>query len=179
MNSGIYKIVNTKNNRKYIGSTINTKNRFNRHKIDLNKNRHHSRFMQRDWNKDSSGFRFIELEFIDDPSLLTEREQYYIDVLKPEYNSCPVAGNCLGMKHRPETIEKMRKLFSGSGNAMYGKKHSEETKKKFSRIHKGKTPWNKGLKTGSQSEETKLKKSVSAKNRMNIKERAVNGRFIK
>lgn len=156
--TGIYQITNERNNRKYVGSAINIENRFSRHKIDLKKNMHHSRFMQRDWNKDSSHFIFEVIE-LTDPSLLISREQHYLDTLHPEYNSCPKAGNWLGMKHRPETIEKMKKIFAGTGNAMYGKRHSDETKKKFSAIHKGKTI----------SDEQKEKMSFALKGRKNPK----------
>lgn len=57
-------------------------------------------------------------------------------------------------KPRPEHAEKIRgrkrpehaKLMSGYGNPMYGKTHSDDAKKKISQAHKGKEPWNKGLK---------------------------------
>ena len=41
-----------------------------------------------------------------------------------------------GSKHSKETIEKMKKNVSGSGNGMFGKKHSEETRKKISQVLK-------------------------------------------
>ena len=37
-----------------------------------------------------------------------EREQYYLDNLKHEYNIQKFAGSSLGYKHTPETIEKLR-----------------------------------------------------------------------
>jgi len=37
-----------------------------------------------------------------------EREQYYLDHLKPEYNVLKVAGSPFGFKHSPETIAKMK-----------------------------------------------------------------------
>ena len=44
-----------------------------------------------------------------------------------------------------------------------GIKYSEETKKKMSEAKKGKSSWNKGLKTGHHSEETKKKIAESRK----------------
>jgi len=39
---------------------------------------------------------------------LIEREQYYIDLLSPEYNLLLVAGSSLGKKHSEATIAKIR-----------------------------------------------------------------------
>ena len=40
--------------------------------------------------------------------VLAEQEQYYLDLLKPEYNILKVAGSSLGFKHSPETIAKLK-----------------------------------------------------------------------
>jgi len=37
-----------------------------------------------------------------------EKEQYYLDNLKPEYNIAEIAGSTLGYKHTPESLTKMR-----------------------------------------------------------------------
>lgn len=44
-----------------------------------------------------------------------------------------------------EKIKKSEEM-SGEKNPFYGKKHSEETKRKLSESHKNKIPWNKGKK---------------------------------
>jgi hypothetical protein len=61
------------------------------------------------------GYSKFSLEILEycKPELLIEREQYYMDLLKPEYNICKVAGSTLGKKHTKETIEKL-KLSSNS-----------------------------------------------------------------
>jgi len=61
-----------------------------------------------------------------------------------------------GYKHTEESKRKMRLNHydcSGKNNSMYGKKPSEESKRKISEANKGQIPWNKG-KTGCYSEET-------------------------
>ena len=45
-----------------------------------------------------------------------------------------------GRKSRPETCEKLRKLFSGENNPFFGKSHSDEQKAKWRVSRKGKSP---------------------------------------
>jgi group I intron endonuclease len=42
------------------------------------------------------------------PNKLIEREQHYLDILKPEYNILKIAGSRLGSKHSPETLLKYK-----------------------------------------------------------------------
>jgi len=44
-----------------------------------------------------------------EPSDLIKREQYYMDVLKPEYNILKKAGSSLGYKHSLKTLLKFKK----------------------------------------------------------------------
>lgn len=53
-----------------------------------------------------SKFRLDILEYCD-ANLLIDREQYYIDLLKPKYNILLVAGSSLGYKHSKDTIAKL------------------------------------------------------------------------
>ena len=53
------------------------------------------------------------------PDKVIEREQYYIDLLKPSYNIFPIAGSSLGFKHSLDTIEKLRAHGSSSENIEY------------------------------------------------------------
>lgn len=48
-----------------------------------------------------------------DPSVLIEREIYYIDLLKPEYNILKRAGSLLGFKHSDSTRERLSKFYTG------------------------------------------------------------------
>jgi NUMOD3 motif len=52
---------------------------------------------------------------------LLKREQYYIDLMNPEYNILKKAGSLLGFKHREETIAKMSISKAGEKNHMFGK----------------------------------------------------------
>lgn len=124
---GIYQIVNRVNQKKYIGSSIRLQGRKKRHFSELNCNIHHSQALQRAYNKyGKDNFDFLILEYCNSENLL-EREQYYINNLKPEYNICKIAGNCLGVKQSEETIEK-RKLSNSKYWDSVGRKHKDKIK---------------------------------------------------
>lgn len=57
-------------------------------------------------------FKLGILEYCSIDTILV-REQYYIDLLKPEYNILNIAGSSIGYKHTPEAIDKFKKrVFS-------------------------------------------------------------------
>ena len=64
-----------------------------------------------------------------------------------------------GKKHSEETKKKIGEFKKGNKN-MLGKKHSEETKKRLSELNKGKPNPNKGIK---MSDETRMKMSEAKK----------------
>jgi group I intron endonuclease len=138
MTSGVYIIKNITNNKIYIGSTINVDRRLKKHLSLLRRGKHHSEPLQRSWNKyGESNFVFYVRE-VCEKSKLIEREQYYIDKEKPEYNICPNAASRLGYKHKKETKEKISKSLIGKPSGFKNKKHTEETKKRLSEANLGK-----------------------------------------
>ena len=79
---GIYCIENIDTNKKYIGQSINIKERWNKHKYSLRNNSHDNDFLQKAWNKHGEDkFKFYILEECD-KSKLNEKEIYYIDLYK-------------------------------------------------------------------------------------------------
>ena len=56
------------------------------------------------------GFSNFSLEILEycNVKILLEREQYYLDKLKPVYNIVEKVGSTLGYKHTKETLQKMR-----------------------------------------------------------------------
>jgi len=109
---GIYRIENIINNKFYIGSTACFNKRFSSHKYLLKNNKHPNKILQNSWNKyGEHNFKFEILEEIRnlDGNILLEKEQYYSDNLKPEYNLLKIVKSCLGYKHSEETKEKHRK----------------------------------------------------------------------
>ena len=86
MKSGIYKIENKVNGKLYIGLSINIKERWIAHKVQLRKNIHYNSHLQASWNKygeDSFIFSILEHCEVDK---LSNREKYYID-LYDTYNN--------------------------------------------------------------------------------------------
>ena len=70
-----------------------------------------------------------------------------------------------GWHHSEETKKRLSKSHKGKPYNNKGKKASAETRKKLSDVHKGKPTWNKGLKL---SEDTKAKMRVANKAKIQI-----------
>jgi len=90
MKAYIYKIENIKNNKKYIGSTINFEKRKKYHLWELRNNRHHSIILQRAWNKYKEHNFIIKIIGLIDYNDIVKEEQNYIN-LYGEYNSNKIA----------------------------------------------------------------------------------------
>jgi group I intron endonuclease len=161
--SGIYRIACIATGKFYIGSAANLRIRRLTHFSQLHRNIHHNSKLQNAWNKygvDAFTFEVLELVL---PISLTAREQYWLDKFKPfgkrGFNIDRMAGSRLGMKHTPETREKIR--LAGLGNTYslgikaspeaieknrqrmigntysLGYKHTAETRKKMSLSKQG------------------------------------------
>lgn len=132
--SGIYKILNTKNGKCYIGSAVYIATRIATHRSSLRKNKHQSRHLQASWNKYGGWFfEFIILERCEKDKLV-EREQFYIDTLKPEYNKRPKAASNVGIKYGKQTAEHIEKRTAPQRN----RKRSAEACLNNSNAQKGK-----------------------------------------
>ena len=153
MKAGIYRIINSSNGKCYVGSSIDINRRRLEHFSALSHNRHVNNHLQNAYNKygkDSFIFEVIEnLEITDNiKEDLLEREQFWIDNLKPEYNILLVAGSNLGYHHTEETKQKI-------SNSTKGVKKSESHAKHIREGQKGRV----------LSEEHKAKLSQAAKHR--------------
>lgn len=100
--SGVYRWVNIINNKSYVGSSVKIDRRiicyfsFNNIKRIVSKERSmiYSGIIKYGYSK----FKLDILEYCP-KEILLEREQFYIDILKPEYNILKIAGSRLGIKH--------------------------------------------------------------------------------
>ena len=145
--SGIYKIQSkSKPERIYIGSAANLHRRKLRHFNYLRKNKHHSRLMQRHFNKYGEDDLVFSVLLLCEKEDLIKSEQFYIDSYKTYFNTFMEAGtmNRLGIKHSEETKRKIAlNTKSNTPEARLrmslqrkGKKLSEEHKQKLRGIPK-------------------------------------------
>ncbi|EKD98299.1 MAG: hypothetical protein ACD_23C00492G0001 [uncultured bacterium] len=146
-------IRNAKNGRFYIGSAMRFNKRWREHLRGLEGNRHHSKFMQRDWNKTGAEHFEFSILMHCTPDELIKHEQSFIDTMKPVYNSAPVAGSQLGYKFDDEAKAKMSVAAKRTKN-FTGHTHSEETKARISAVKTG-------VKMGKYSDE-RAKKTAAA-----------------
>ena len=130
--SGVYKIESKKKSyRVYIGSSINIFKRWHDHLFALRNNKHYSKKLQRHFNKYGENDLIFSILLGCEKEDLIKIEQYFIDAYNPYFNSCPTAGNQLGVKASPETILKLKISHTGI-------KDSEETKRRKSEAGKKK-----------------------------------------
>lgn len=107
--SGIYKIINVVTNKVYIGSAINLYKRKNQHFRQLRRGKHPNKLIQNSFNKYGEiNFVFDIVEWVEDTNMLIVKEQYYLDLFKPEMNILKKAGSMLGYKHSIESKNKMK-----------------------------------------------------------------------
>jgi len=97
------------------------------------------------------GYSAFQLEILEycETSLVILREQYYIDLINPEYNILKVAGSLFGYKHSPETLKNLADIAKNRSAETIAKlreaalgrtyKHKEETKIKLREIMLGST----------------------------------------
>jgi len=174
----IYLITNIENKKRYVGITkFSLEERFSQHiKRGFLLTEAIQKYGQQKF--------FIELvEEVESAERAYELEQYYIkqyDTKVPNgYNLTDGGDGIFGWEaseeYRQECSERVKQLHKEKKVGMYGKNHSEETKKKMSEVSKGKPkPWLIGRKF---SEETKEKirqlnlgKTLSKETRQKISE---------
>lgn len=133
INSGIYLITNLVNGHTYLGQSSDIRIRWNRHRTSLRKGKHHSRYLQRAWNKyGEESFKFEIIELVQNLSHLGSYEISYFNYLKPEYNICaPGDSPSLGIRRTPEFRQKMSDCRKGSKSPNFGKTMSPEVKEKI------------------------------------------------
>nr|YP_010194545.1 hypothetical protein LK181_mgp17 [Linnemannia amoeboidea]QZZ81284.1 hypothetical protein [Linnemannia amoeboidea] len=107
--AGIYQFTNLLIGDSYIGSSTNLSKRFRQY---YNYNfisspiRSKSIIYSSILRNGYSNFSLTILEYYEIKDILN-REQFYIDLIKPSMNILQVAGNSLGYKHTKDSLEKM------------------------------------------------------------------------
>lgn len=175
--TGIYKILNVITNDVYIGKSNDIDHRFKDHMCELKNNRkQYNEFFQRSFNK--YGEENFKLQIIEECSAteLNDKEIYWIAEYRKNYPFRLYNVSDGGDDGRmPDDIIVRNKLkisdinkgnpklsHPGKSNPMYGKHHTEESRKRMSEHRRGQLPWNKGI---PHTEVTKKKISEANKGR--------------
>lgn len=131
--SGVYKIINTINNRVYYGSCKRFKQRAYEHKTRLMTNCHSNRFLQNDFNKcGEQAFEFHVVKVVEDKDRKIIEQQFIDEVYDNQkhcYNIVPktivTERDCFS-----RTPEETKKLLSEKSKAMWSDpKHRAKIKK--------------------------------------------------
>lgn len=152
--SGVYAILNTLNNKKYVGSTNCFKKRFAEHRSQLRRGNHKNIHLQRAFNKyGEKNFKFVILEECENvQDTLNFVEQKYIDS-DGDYNICPIANRRTYTKMPDWLKEKLRKANTGRVPTL-------ETRMKLSKALKGRKPTKEHLLNQSKGRKGKGTKAV-------------------
>ena len=168
---GIYEIVNTVNGHRYIGSSIDTWNRWLHHRRSLELGKHHSRYLQNAWNKYGSDAFEFRVVLICDRRNLNLYEQLYMDLYVYKYNknkNATGAGKILSidtrnklkyanigkiysdeykrnmsisLRNRVLSPQAIENIRVGTIKSNQNRVWSEESKQKDRLAHIGKKPW--------------------------------------
>lgn len=137
---GIYLISSTIDDRCYVGSTVDILGRWGWHKKDMRNGRHPNPKLQNFYNKHGLGcLEFSVLEFCEKEGLI-DKEQFYLDSVKPQFNIRKKAGSNLGVKMSEESNRKRREAYfrkRWKPPSFKGRKHSRETKEKLRKAFLG------------------------------------------
>lgn len=147
----IYEIVNKDTGRRYIGSTNNIKRRKARHKTELKHGHHPCKALQKDYNE--LGWEGFCMRILEDGFTKEEAHSRETALIQESYDTnYNVSKSAKGgdlityhpdrealLKERHERVKALTEKersdiwgLKGERNGMWGKKHSEETKKKLS-----------------------------------------------
>lgn len=135
MNSGVYSIT-SESGKIYIGSTKNFAKRWAAHLLTMRNGEHINPMLQAAFLKyGEASLKFRKLIVCSEDDLLFY-EQRFIDFLLPEYNISSVAGSPMkGRKHSTETREKFSIMRTGRKCPK-----SPETREKIAQTLKGRKP---------------------------------------
>jgi group I intron endonuclease len=105
--SGVYRWTNLNTGFMYVGSSVNLAKRLSYYYNFSSLTKKNMIIYKAILKYGYSNFKLDILEYCV-PEECIKREQYYLDLLKPEYNILKTAGSTLGYKHTEETLAKFK-----------------------------------------------------------------------
>ena len=161
---GIYKITNLKNNKSYVGKSVNIDKRWKDHKSSARRGEQkHLYNSMRHY-----GITYFQFSILEECEFekLEDREKFYIATLTPEYNKTPGgSGGDTFTKMTPEAKIIRRNKISGKNHPQYGKPLTDHQKQALSKSTLG-VPKSKEHKENLSK--AKLGKPLSEEHRKNI-----------
>ena len=120
----VYYICNIVDERIYVGSTNNMRQRRNKHICLLKKNSHHNLYLQRFYNKHGEDSIYFEIIYVGVEYIA--QEQYHIETNKKQLFNISMdatrPGGWTGHKHTNETKRKLSEVRKGKGTKITNEK---------------------------------------------------------
>lgn len=134
---GIYTITNKINGKIYVGCSKNIYSRWKSHRSELNCGKHVNLYLQNSWNLYGEENFIFEIKEKCEENQLIKKEKYWIKILnsrnnKNGYNLNDGGKGNIGMIVPYKNRLNFSQMMLGENNPMFGRKHSQETKDKFS-----------------------------------------------
>lgn len=112
---GIYDVLNTKNDKHYVGHSCHIERRLRQHRNELRRKIHANPHLQHAWDfYGEDAFEFKIIEVCDkDKDVLCKREAHWMrayDSIQHGYNIWDAEVSTLGFKHSEETIKQLRAI---------------------------------------------------------------------
>lgn len=132
---GVYSITHIASGRRYIGSSNDIYCRWNHHRGRLRKGIHHSRHLQRAWDKHGNdAFRLEVLEeCLNEPTILVAREQVWIDRHRRKLfngrKAAEIHWGAMSPEHREILRTRMLGNKNGQGKHYHGRLETEDVRK--------------------------------------------------
>jgi len=134
---GIYKITNKINGKFYIGQSNNIKRRFQEHLIIKHQQNQSLKLAIKKYGKENFELSILEKMPNANREKLNEREVYYIQILKPQYNRTLGGSGQKGMYVSKETREKLRQAGKKQWANMTEEQKNKIINNNFVRATKG------------------------------------------
>lgn len=140
----IYRIDNLENSNFYIGQTRNSlRRRLNDHRSEARRGDVNMVLYNAMRKYGPEMFTIEDVEVFECEtrqelvSIMNEREKFYIETLRPPYNTAPGGLGHTGVTWTETRRLKFKELMSGPNNPNYGKPMNDDTKQKLSEALKG------------------------------------------
>lgn len=142
----VYQIFNTINCKFYVGSSLQLKTRWRKHRRELNANKHHCPHLQAAWNLyGADAFELRVVQVVAEAANLMAEEQKWLDLHHGTdycYNFARyVDSSARGIKflpeHRKAISEGLKKHYAEYGSYNLGRTHTEESKRLISEKKRG------------------------------------------